>query len=379
MIDSRQCRTASIPLVCGRRSCSRARARPAPTTPACCARSTRPACTRTSSPAVAWARSARCSPRSTAAPRLWEASGIWKGGAARRFYRWRAALRVAAGALLAAGAVLALPAAAVRDRHPRRPGRLPDDARRLRRSGQRADGRVRRLAAAVFSPGALPLLVPRLVLFAVFVAAGAVVVSLVLHLARARGEPQGAGRILWRADRRAAVAGADAGSLRAAAVEPDSRRGAARSAAGCRAGPPLRRAAHRQSRPAGLPRAAAGRARHGRAARSGRSRCSPAASRAILWTPPGRRSAARAARGASTCRVSPAITRWTCWPRRSRCRSRPSRIWSTSSRRAVARRDAPAVRPSGLADAAAGGSGRRRRRAGHPASRRRRARRGRTR
>ena len=31
-------------------------------------------------------------------PRLWEPSGIWKGGAARRFYRWRAALRVAAGA-----------------------------------------------------------------------------------------------------------------------------------------------------------------------------------------------------------------------------------------------------------------------------------------
>ena len=41
--------------------------------------------------------------------RLWEASGIWKGGVARRFYRWRAALRVAAVALLAAGAVLLFP------------------------------------------------------------------------------------------------------------------------------------------------------------------------------------------------------------------------------------------------------------------------------
>ena len=260
-----------------------------------------------------------------------------------------------------------LPAAAVRDRHPRRPGRLPDDARRLRRSGKRADGRVRRPAAAVVlawrvaahrspagafrrrrgrrSGGGQPGAAPR---------AGA-------------GEPQGAGRIAVAADRQSAVAGADAGGLRAAALDPHSRRGAAAAAAGCRAGPPLRRAAHRQSRPAGLPRAAAGRARPGRAAGSDRRVPRRAASRAILRTPA--RGAERGARRGGARPVG-------CRPRsragraggvaraagRHRAASGP-----LQGGRAVARRDAPAVRPSGLADAGDGGGGRRRRRAGHPA------------
>jgi len=132
------------------------------------------------------------------APRLWEASGIWRSGAARRFYQWRAALRVAAGALLAAGAVLLFPlllfgiAILVG---------LAGFLMTLVGFGEAGSALTAGFGGRLqqwFSPGALPLLVPRLVLFAVFVAAGAVVVSLVLHLARARASRRARGGLLWR-------------------------------------------------------------------------------------------------------------------------------------------------------------------------------------
>ena len=188
-----------------------------------------------------------------------------------------------------------------------------------------------------------------------------------MHVAAGAGEPQGARRTAVAADRQSAVAGADARGLRVAALDPDSRRGAAAAAAGRRAGPPLRRAARRQSRPAGLSRAAAGRPRSRRAAGFDRRVPRRAAPRAILRTP-ARRTERVARRGGAR----PVGRRPRSRARRAggvagaagRHRAAPGPL---QGRRAVARRDAPAVRPSGLADAGDGGGGRRGRRAGHPA------------
>ena len=119
--------------------------------------------------------------------RLWEASGHLEGRAARRFYSWRAALRVAAGALAGRRRRPAVPAAAVRARHPGRPGRLPADARRLRRGGQRADGGFSGwLAAVVLAWRAAARSFPGWCCSPSSSPPAAVVVSLVLHVARAR-------------------------------------------------------------------------------------------------------------------------------------------------------------------------------------------------
>ena len=178
-----------------------------------CARCTRPVSARISSPAAAWARSARCSPRSTAAPGLWEPSGIWKSGAARRFYQLARGAAVAARRPARGRRGAAVPAAAVRDRDPGRPRRLSahaGGARRRRRSALTV-GVQRPAAAAGSLPGGLPLIVPRLVLLAVVVAAGAVggqpgrCRSL-----RARASRRARGGLPVAADRQPAVFGADA-------------------------------------------------------------------------------------------------------------------------------------------------------------------------
>jgi hypothetical protein len=132
------------------------------------------------------------------APRLWEGSGIWKGGTASHFYRWRAALRVAGVALLAAGAVLLFPlllfAVAIVV------GLIGFLLTLIGLSGAGSAmtvgfaGRLQQW----FSPNALPLIIPRLVLLAVVVAGGAIVVSLALHVARTKASRRARGGLLWR-------------------------------------------------------------------------------------------------------------------------------------------------------------------------------------
>jgi hypothetical protein len=130
--------------------------------------------------------------------RLWEPSGIWKSGAAARLYEWRSGLRFGAVALLAASAVLLFPllvlAVAV---FAGVVGFLLTLVGATEMAVAVTGGFAARLDSW-FSPGGLPLVIPRLVLLGVLVAAIAVAARLAGQVTR-RGPRRRLTRgLLWR-------------------------------------------------------------------------------------------------------------------------------------------------------------------------------------
>jgi hypothetical protein len=113
------------------------------------------------------------------AARLWDGKGIWRVPGAKLFYRWRVALRVAGWALAAAGAMLALPlvlliiAAGIA-----LAGMLLTFVG-LERAGTAANATYSSWIEYLFSPTALPTVVPRLVVLAAIVAGIAALVGVV--------------------------------------------------------------------------------------------------------------------------------------------------------------------------------------------------------
>jgi len=130
--------------------------------------------------------------------RLWEPSGIWKSGAATRLYEWRRGLRIAAVALLAAGAVLLFPllllAAAVLVGLA---GFVLTLVGATDLAGAVTGGFAARLGTW-FSPGGLPLVVPRLVLLGVLVSAIAVAARLAGQATRRGPRRRMTRGLLWR-------------------------------------------------------------------------------------------------------------------------------------------------------------------------------------
>jgi hypothetical protein len=130
--------------------------------------------------------------------RLWEPSGIWKSGAAQRLYEWRRGLRIAVVALLAAGAVLLFPllllAVAVLVGLA---GFVLTLVGATDLAGAVTGGFAARLGSW-FSPGGLPLVVPRLVLLAVLVSAIAVTARLAGQVTRRRSRRRMTRGLLWR-------------------------------------------------------------------------------------------------------------------------------------------------------------------------------------
>jgi Patatin-like phospholipase len=130
--------------------------------------------------------------------RLWEPSGIWKSRAVTSLYEWRSGLRIGTFALLAAGTVLLFPllllALAVLVG-------LVGFALTpvgLDETGSALTGGFTARLGSWFSSGGLPLVVPRLVLLGVLVAAVAVAARLVGQAAR-RGPRRRMSRgLLWR-------------------------------------------------------------------------------------------------------------------------------------------------------------------------------------
>jgi hypothetical protein len=110
--------------------------------------------------------------------RLWEAAGIWKDHSPRRFYRWRQPLRLAGYAVLAAGLVLLLPAALLAAAVLSGIAGLLLSLVGLERIGSALTGAFTGWVTTLFAPSALPTVVPRLALFAVFIAAGILVAAL---------------------------------------------------------------------------------------------------------------------------------------------------------------------------------------------------------
>jgi hypothetical protein len=130
--------------------------------------------------------------------RLWEPSGIWKSGAATRLYEWRRGLRIAVVALLAAGAVLLFPllllAVAVLVGLA---GFVLTLVGATDLAGAVTGGFAARLGSW-FSPGGLPLVVPRLVLLGLVVSAIAVAARLAGQVTRRGPRRRTTRGLLWR-------------------------------------------------------------------------------------------------------------------------------------------------------------------------------------
>ena len=147
--------------------------------PACCGRCTRPVSASISSPAAAWARSARCSPRSTAAPGCGSRPGSGRAARCGRFYHWRRRCGWRRSRCSRRARCCCSRWCCSRSRSLVGVAGFLLDAGRLRRRPASAltVGVQRRGCERWFSPGALPLIVPRLVLLGVLVVAvGAIVV-----------------------------------------------------------------------------------------------------------------------------------------------------------------------------------------------------------
>ena len=259
--------------------------------------------------------SARCSPRSTAAQRLWDDKGFWRAPARRP------ALSLA----LAAAAVIVRGAGAVAgDRRRAARGRWPPGSSCIRsirccgmvgaRAARRLVERYLRLLAERRSrPTALPTWLPRLVLLVLCAAARSSLAS--AHGWRWRRRCAGAGGVLVDAARRAARCRA-APSSTAASVLWDLLRGAAQLKTPAPADLSRRYAnCWPRTSASPVPRAAARRSRSRRAARPGvrpgaravPARSVPAADRRRRRAPRrGVRSRRRRARSPGRCR----------WPRR---------------------------------------------------------------
>ena len=111
--------------------------------------------------------------------RLWEPAGIWKDGSASRFYGWRAPLRVAGFAVLAAGLVLLLPLALLAAAVLAGLTGLLLTLLGFESAGSGLTTSFTTWINTLFSPGALPTVVPRLVLFALLVGLAVLGVALV--------------------------------------------------------------------------------------------------------------------------------------------------------------------------------------------------------
>jgi hypothetical protein len=130
--------------------------------------------------------------------RLWEPSGIWKSGATTRLYDWRGGLRIAVMALLAACAVLLFPflllALAVLVGLA---GFVLTLVGATDLAGALTGGFAARLGSW-FSPGGLPLVVPRVVLLGVLVSAIAVAARLAGGVTRRGPRRRMTRGLLWR-------------------------------------------------------------------------------------------------------------------------------------------------------------------------------------
>ncbi|MEO6214092.1 MAG: patatin-like phospholipase family protein [Vicinamibacterales bacterium] len=131
-------------------------------------------------------------------PRLWEASGIWKTPAAQSFYGWRPPLRFAAYAAAVAAVVFLIPVTLlVLAVLVALAGTL---ATLLGFGGAGAwlTTSYTRWIDALFAPAALPTVIPRLVLFALLVAAGILAAAALTTLLRERGRRRSRSAAFWR-------------------------------------------------------------------------------------------------------------------------------------------------------------------------------------
>ena len=130
--------------------------------------------------------------------RLWEEKGLWRSRQAATFYGWRGPLRVAGWALVAAGVLFAIPLALLAVAVLVGVGGLLLTLVGLAGAGAMLTGGFGRWVQALFEPSALPTVVPRLVLFALVVGAGALGVGVIVDAIQARAKRRTRRGLLWR-------------------------------------------------------------------------------------------------------------------------------------------------------------------------------------
>jgi hypothetical protein len=116
--------------------------------------------------------------------RLWEANGLWKGSGPARFYGWHRPLRAAGWALVAASAILAVPLLLLAVAVLVGIGGLLLTLVGLEGPGSSMTAGFGRWVTILFAPDSLPTIIPRLVLFAVLVAAGILAAGALVGSAR---------------------------------------------------------------------------------------------------------------------------------------------------------------------------------------------------
>ena len=200
--------------------------------------------------------------------RLWEANGLWKSGSAAGFYGWRGPLRAAGWSMIAAMAILAIPLLLLATAVIVGSIGLLLTLVGLEGPGTALSAGFGRWIAVLFSADSLPTVIPRLVLFAVIVAALMLVGGAAARVrARARQTAYATGHGV-DASRRAALGRFSLCPCSCGVVESDPRGSATGGAAAPRARASLRRAPAGESGSTGLPGTAHRRARHGRTPRS---------------------------------------------------------------------------------------------------------------
>ncbi len=236
--------------------------------PVCCGRCTKPASRSTWSAAAASALRRRCLPPSTAAPGSGKRPAYGRTDPPPVFYGWRPPLRFAGYAVLLAGLILLLPMALLAGAVLVGLVGMLLTLLGLETAGATLTTWFTGWVAALFAPLALPTIVPRLVLFALL-AAVAILIGAQLAVVFARSAAAPVAGAACRGGCSVRRCPRNDWSRVAATELWNLIRGAAPLAAPARdrAGAQVRRAADRQPWPAGLPRTADHRARHGRPAR----------------------------------------------------------------------------------------------------------------
>jgi hypothetical protein len=130
--------------------------------------------------------------------RLWDRDGLWKHAGIAQAYRWRAPLRVAGWALVVAAALLAVPLVLLALGVVAAFVGLLLSLVSLMTASTAVTAFYARSIDALFAPPALPTIIPRLIVFCLLVAIGALAVGLALDAWRAPARRRLRHGAIWR-------------------------------------------------------------------------------------------------------------------------------------------------------------------------------------
>ncbi len=130
--------------------------------------------------------------------RLWDRDGLWKQAAIAHAYRWRAPLRVAGWALVVAAGLLAVPLALFAVGVVAALAGVLLSLVGLTGASTAVTSTYARSLDALFAPAALPTVIPRLIVFCLLAAIGALAAGLALDAWRAPARRRVKHGAIWR-------------------------------------------------------------------------------------------------------------------------------------------------------------------------------------